>query len=62
MRRSEAAGADDCPLPAAVQNVTIYAAGLGSAAKEAAAARAFLDYLAGPAAAAVLSAKGMEKP
>ena len=50
------------PLPAAVQNVTIYAAGLGSAAKEAAAARAFLDYLAGPAAAAVLSAKGMEKP
>ena len=50
------------PLPAALQNSTVYAAGLGAAAKDPAAAKALLDHLAGPAAAAVLGAKGMEKP
>jgi molybdate transport system substrate-binding protein len=50
------------PLPAEVQNTTTYAAGLGASAKEAAAAKALMDYLAGPASASVLQAKGMEKP
>jgi len=50
------------PLPAPVQNATVYSAGLSTAAKDPAAAKALLDHLAGPAAAAVLHAKGMEKP
>jgi len=50
------------PLPASIQNTTVYAAGLGASAQQATAAKALLDYLAGPAAAAVLNAKGMEKP
>jgi len=50
------------PLPAPVQNSTIYAAGLGAAAKDPAAAKALLDHLAGPSTTAVLHAKGMEKP
>ena len=50
------------PLPAEAQNTTTYAAGLGASAKEAAAAKALMDYLAGPASASVLQAKGMEKP
>ena len=50
------------PLPAPIQNTTVYAAGLGASAQEAGAAKALLDYLAGPATAAVLNAKGMEKP
>jgi molybdate transport system substrate-binding protein len=50
------------PLPAPIQNTTLYAAGLAASAQEPAAAKALLDYLAGPPAAAVLSAKGMEKP
>jgi molybdate transport system substrate-binding protein len=48
------------PLPAEIQNYTTYAAGLGAAAKEPAAAKAFIAALSGPAAAAVLRAKGME--
>ena len=50
------------PLPAEIQNTTVYAAGLGAAAKDPVAAKALLDHLAGAPAAAVLSAKGMEKP
>ncbi len=50
------------PLPAEIQNTTVYAGGLGAAAKDAAAARAVLLVLAGPASAPVLKAKGMEKP
>ena len=50
------------PLPAALQNVTIYAAGLAAAAQEPAAAKALLAHLAAPSAAAVLQAKGMEQP
>jgi len=48
------------PLPAAIQNYTVYAAGIAAAAHEPAAARALIDRLAGPDAAAVLQAKGME--
>jgi len=48
------------PLPAALQNYTVYAAGISSAARDRAAAEALIDQLAGPAGAAVLRAKGME--
>ena len=50
------------PLPAEIQNTTIYSAGLGAKARDAAAAAALIAYLAGPEATAVLQAKGMEKP
>jgi molybdate transport system substrate-binding protein len=50
------------PLPADIQNYTTYAVGLGAAAKDAAAAKAFIEVLRGPAAAAVLREKGMERP
>jgi molybdate transport system substrate-binding protein len=48
------------PLPAEIQNYTIYAAGLGANAKEMDAAKALLKALSGPAAAEVLKSKGME--
>jgi molybdate transport system substrate-binding protein len=48
------------PLPADIQNYTVYAAGLGAGAKESDAAKALLKALSGPAAADVLKAKGME--
>lgn len=50
------------PLPAEVQNTTTYSAGLGASAKEAAAAKALIEHLAGPPSAPVLATKGMEKP
>jgi molybdate transport system substrate-binding protein len=48
------------PLPADVQNYTVYAAGLGANGKESEAAKALLKALSGPAAAEVLKSKGME--
>jgi molybdate transport system substrate-binding protein len=48
------------PLPAEIQNYTTYAVGLSTAAKNADIAKAFIKVLTGPAAAAVLKAKGME--
>jgi molybdate transport system substrate-binding protein len=48
------------PLPPPIQNYTTYAAGVSSAAKDPAAARAFIQVLTGSAAAAVLKSKGME--
>lgn len=48
------------PLPKEIQNVTTYAGGLSAAPKEKDAAAAFLKYLAGPDAAAVLKSKGMD--
>jgi molybdate transport system substrate-binding protein len=50
------------PLPAEIQNYTTYAGAVSATAKDAAAAQALLDLLAGPAGAAVLREKGMEKP
>jgi molybdate transport system substrate-binding protein len=50
------------PLPSEIQNITVYAAGISASAKDAAAAKALIDHLAGPAAALVLQAKGMEQP
>jgi molybdate transport system substrate-binding protein len=50
------------PLPAEIQNYTIYAAGIGAQAKEPAAAKALLEVLSGSAAADVLKSKGMDPP
>jgi molybdate transport system substrate-binding protein len=48
------------PLPKDIQNTTTYAGGVSATAKEKDAAAAFLKYLAGPDAAAVLKSKGMD--
>jgi molybdate transport system substrate-binding protein len=48
------------PLPAEIQNYTVYAAGLGAQAKEGDAAKSLLKALSSPAAAEVLKSKGME--
>lgn len=48
------------PLPAEIQNYTVYVVGLGTGAKEAEAAKAFIKVLTGPSAAGVLKSKGME--
>jgi molybdate transport system substrate-binding protein len=50
------------PLPAEVQHTTVYAAGIGSAARNVPQAREFISLLAEPAAAAILKDKGMERP
>ena len=50
------------PLPAEVQNFTTYSASVGAAARDVAVARALIAHLAGPAAAPVLKARGMERP
>jgi len=50
------------PLPAPVQNFTVYTAAVGAASREPDAAKALVDHLAGPAALPVLQAKGMERP
>jgi molybdate transport system substrate-binding protein len=50
------------PLPAEIQNYTVYAGAVSATARDAAAARAFLDLLASAEAAAVLKDKGMEAP
>jgi molybdate transport system substrate-binding protein len=48
------------PLPAEIQNYTVYAVGLGAQAKDGDAAKALIKALTGPAAADVLKSKGME--
>jgi molybdate transport system substrate-binding protein len=48
------------PLPKEIQNTTTYAGGLSPSPKDKDAAAAFLKYLAGPDAAAVLKSKGMD--
>jgi len=48
------------PLPAEIQNFTVYAAGVGTAGKDVAAARALVNYLSGSHALPLIKAKGME--
>ena len=48
------------PLPAAIQNYTVYAAGVSAATAQPDLARALLAHLAGPGTAALLRDKGME--
>ena len=47
------------PLPAELQTVTIFSVGLASSAQDSAAARALIEFLAGPRAAPVYKAKGL---
>src|SRR5947199_7694469 len=48
------------PLPVEIQNYTVYAAGLSANARDAAAAKALVQALAGSMAAPVLKSKGMD--
>jgi molybdate transport system substrate-binding protein len=48
------------PLPADIQNYTVYSVGLATGAKDAEAGKAFIKVLTGPSAAGVLKATGME--
>ena len=48
------------PLPAEIQNYTVYSAGVGSSAKNGAAARELAKFLSGPHALPIIKAKGME--
>ena len=50
------------PIPAEIQNYTVYAGGVSATAKDAAAAKAFLDALSGSSAREALKLKGMEAP
>ncbi len=49
------------PLPAEIQSFTIYTTGIGAAAREVGAAKAFAAYLASPAADDALMARGMTR-
>jgi molybdate transport system substrate-binding protein len=48
------------PLPAEIQNFTVYSAGLGMAARDHAAAVGLIKFLSGPHALPIIKAKGME--
>jgi molybdate transport system substrate-binding protein len=48
------------PLPPAVQKITVYAAGVGARASDPAAAKALIDFLASPAAAAAIAKSGLD--
>jgi len=48
------------PLPGDLQNTLVFAAAVGTGAKDAAAAKALIDFLGAPQSAAVIKAKGME--
>jgi molybdate transport system substrate-binding protein len=47
------------PLPAELQTITVFSVGLAAAATQAEAAKAFIQFLSGPAAAPVYKAKGL---
>ena len=48
------------PLPAEIQNFTVYSAGVGANAKDAAAATGLVKFLSGPHALPIIKASGME--
>ena len=50
------------PIPAEIQNYTVYAGGVSANAKDASAAKALLEALSGPVARETLKGKGMEGP
>jgi molybdate transport system substrate-binding protein len=52
-------GVDVIPLPAELQTITVFSLGLGTEAKEVGAAKALIQFLAGPAAVPVYKAKGL---
>jgi molybdate transport system substrate-binding protein len=53
-------GVDVLPMPAEIQHITVFAAGLSAAAKASAAVQALIKFLTSPAAAPVIRAKGLE--
>lgn len=50
------------PIPAEIQNYTVYSAGISSASAQVTAARQLIEALASPATAALLQSLGMERP
>ena len=48
------------PLPAEIQNFTVYAAGVATTAEDAAAARGLVKFLSGPHALPIIKSRGME--
>jgi len=48
------------PLPAELQSYVVFTAGIAADSKESAAAKSFIDFVRGPAGAAVLKTRGME--
>ena len=50
------------PLPAAIQNYTLFAAGIAASSKQQEAGKALIQFLSSPAAAAVLKAKSFDRP
>ena len=48
------------PLPGDLNNVTVFAAGIGPATKDPAAAKAFIEHVTGPVGAGVLKSKGLD--
>jgi molybdate transport system substrate-binding protein len=50
------------PLPAGIQNNTLYAAGIVAGSKEPEASRALLRFLSSPAALGVMRTRGFEAP
>ncbi len=48
------------PLPGDLNNVTVFAAGVGPASKDPAGAKALIQHITGPVGAGVLKSKGMD--
>jgi molybdate transport system substrate-binding protein len=53
-------GVDVLPMPAEIQHITVFAAGLSAAGKDSAAVTSLIDFLTSPAATTVIKAKGLE--
>jgi molybdate transport system substrate-binding protein len=53
-------GVDVLPMPAEIQHVTVFSAGLSAASKDSEAVKALIKFLTSPAAAPVIKAKGLE--
>jgi molybdate transport system substrate-binding protein len=53
-------GVDVLPMPAEIQNMTVFSAGLTAQAKESEPVQALIKFLTSPAAAPVIKAKGLE--
>jgi molybdate transport system substrate-binding protein len=55
-------GIEFIPFPIEFERTFVFSAALGTSAKEPRAARAILQFLAGPETAAVVAGKGMDRP
>jgi molybdate transport system substrate-binding protein len=53
-------GVDVLPMPAEIQHITVFAAGLSAAARDSEPVQALIKFLTSPAAAPVIKAKGLE--